>query len=155
MHVDILIETDTDLLDGLPLEELLAFAADQLELPDHAEVSLSFVSNDDIHALNRDYRGMDKPTDVLSFECDNQPFEGENLQSAPEFVLGDIIIAPFVALDQARELNTPFEDEISLLVIHGLLHLLGYDHIKDEEAEEMEALEHHILHAWNEQRHEA
>lgn len=66
--------------------------------------------------------------------------------------LGDVIIAPDVAIRQTAEFGTTFEEEISLLLVHGLLHLCGYDHIEDDEAERMESLESEILEAWTERR---
>ena len=95
---------------------------------------------------------MDKPTDVLSFECDNVPFDDEDVDDVEEYELGDVIIATDVALAQTEEFGTTFEEEVSLLTVHGLLHLCGYDHIEDEEAEIMEALEQSLLTAWDEQR---
>ena len=149
MQVFFKVDECCDLLSNLSLEPLLQFVARELALPAVAEVSVSFVSNDEIHRLNKIYRGFDKPTDVLSFECDNLPFEGENLDELPEYELGDIVIAPRVAFDQAQDYGTTFEEEISLLLVHGMLHLCGYDHIEDDEAEEMEALERELLGKWS------
>ena len=100
--------------------------------------------------MNRDYRGIDKPTDVLSFECDNIPFEGEAIDQNEEYELGDVIIATDVAIAQTAEFGTTLEEEVSLLITHGLLHLCGYDHIEEAEALEMEALEDELLAQWNE-----
>ena len=71
------------------------------------------------------------------------------LAEDPVFELGDVIIAPDVASRQMREFGTTFEEEISLLLVHGLLHLCGYDHIEDDEAEVMEKREAEILEAWS------
>ena len=123
-----------------------------MNCPDNTDVSLSFVSDDRIHELNREYRGIDRPTDVLSFECDNVPFEDEDIDQAMEYELGDVIIATDVATRQTHEYGTTFEEEVTLLVVHGLLHLCGYDHIEDGEAEIMEGLERNLISAWNESR---
>lgn len=112
--------------------------------PEESEVSISFVDSDTIHELNRDYRGIDSPTDVLSFECD-----GAILEDGAEIcVLGDVIICPEVCIRQCENFgNTPAQ-EMRLMLCHGILHLLGYDHIKDDEAVTMERREHEILSSW-------
>lgn len=152
MQINVLIEHGEDLVKDLDIEGLANFVLSEMKCPSTTDVTISFVTNERIHELNRDYRGIDRPTDVLSFECDNVPFEDEDISAGVEYELGDVIIAPDVALDQTKEYGTTFEQEVSLLVVHGLLHLCGYDHIEDGEAEIMEALERKLLHAWNEQR---
>lgn len=110
-----------------------------------AEVSLSFVSADEMRSLNAAWRGIDAPTDVLSFAL----MEGEDAgaasfgTAAPE--LGDIILAPEVIARQAGEFgNTPVE-ECRLMLVHGMFHLLGYDHVSASEAIEMERRELSVL----------
>ena len=106
------------------------------------ECILSVVLCDDafIQPLNRDYRGKDKATDVLSFSQREGDFADPN-----DPLLGDIIISLETTLRQSQEHNqTPIE-ELELLLTHGILHLLGYDHIEDDEAEIMEAREQCIL----------
>lgn len=152
MQINILVEHGEDKVSQLDLEGLITFVLREMKLPESTDVSLTFVTNDRIHELNRDYRGMDRPTDVLSFECDNRPFEGEDVDEAEEFELGDVVIATDVADAQTREFGTTFEEEVTLLTVHGLLHLCGYDHIEDDEAEIMEALEDKLISAWNESR---
>ena len=95
---------------------------------------------------------MEGPTDVLSFECDNLSDDVTNADGAdcPVYELGDVIIAPDVALAQSEEYGNSLEDEVSLLLVHGLLHLCGYDHIEDDEAEVMEARERELLTEWAE-----
>jgi len=93
------------------------------------EITLAFVGNQAIRTLNRKFRRKDKPTDVLSFPIRDFSTDGK-------FYLGDIVIAVPVALEQARRQGHSLEREIELLVIHGFLHLLGFDHgagIEDEE----------------------
>lgn len=152
MQINVLIEHGKDLVEAPDIEGLASFVLTEMKCPQSTDVSISFVTNERIHELNRDYRNMDKPTDVLSFECDNIPFEDEDINDVVEYELGDVIIATDVALAQTEEFGTTFEEEVSLLVVHGLLHLCGYDHIEDEEAEIMEALEQKLLSAWNEKR---
>lgn len=155
MDIALRIDHGKDRVEDLPLKDLITFVLERLELPEHTSVSVSFVDNQRIHELNRDFRGIDKPTDVLSFECDNVPFEDESVEENIEYELGDVIIAVDVALAQTKEFGTTFEDEVSLLITHGLLHLNGYDHIDDDEAEQMEALEDELLAAWRTKRDEA
>lgn len=97
-----------------------------------AEASVVLGSNDFVQTLNRDYRGKDKPTNVLSFPQDRP-------------MLGDIVFAYETVLQESIEQEKLFDDHLLHLTIHGALHLLGYDHMNDEEAEEMETLEIRIL----------
>jgi len=150
MDIALRFDYGEDKLADLPLEELIAFVLSSRKLLQTTSVSVTFVSNERIHELNRDYRGIDKPTDVLSFECDNIPFEGEAIDQNEEYELGDVIIATDVAIAQTAEFGTTLEEEVSLLITHGLLHLCGYDHIEEAEALEMEALEDELLAQWSE-----
>lgn len=120
-------------LDALP--ERLSAAHD-------AEVSLVLADDAAVQALNRDYRGQDKPTNVLSFaamEDDGPALPGEPV------ALGDVVLALGTVLREAREQGKPAADHLRHLTVHGVLHLLGFDHETDGEAEEMEALEVRIL----------
>ncbi len=139
-------------LTSLPVEALSLFALKAEGKPENSEVSITFVTDDEIAALNEEYRGKPGPTDVLSFECDNLDDEFAPPAGFEDdiYQLGDIIIAVDVAERQTEEFGTTFEEEISLLLVHGLLHLCGYDHIEDVEAEVMEAREAEILTAWAE-----
>ena len=128
------------------VDALARFVIQREGKPADTEVSVNFVTDEAIHELNRDYRGVDRPTDVLSFECDG--YEGEDDLAPVEgmaYELGDIVIAPDIAEAQAPEYGLSFADEVSLLVTHGLLHLCGYDHMEDAEAEAMEARERELL----------
>ncbi|WP_062552340.1 rRNA maturation RNase YbeY [Peptoniphilus phoceensis] len=100
------------------------------ELDDDVEVSVSFVGDEEIRDLNRDYRGVDKSTDVLSFPMDDE-FIIDNR------ILGDVIINTRRVMEQAEELGHSHERELSYLTVHSILHLLGYDHIEDEDKKEM------------------
>ena len=91
---------------------------------------------------------MDRPTDVLSFECDGLD-DGFPVPEGSGPVLGDIVIAPEVAKAQAQANGHGYDEEIDLLVVHGLLHLCGYDHIDDEDAAVMEPLQDAILRSWS------
>ncbi len=137
-------------LKGFSLEALAQTVLAEEQAPFNSEVSISFVDDKTMTELNESYRHKEGPTDVLSFECDGVEEDlAESLQSeAPVFVLGDVIIAPDVAERQSAEYGTGFEGEIDLLLIHGLLHLCGYDHIDDADAEEMQKREKALLAAW-------
>lgn len=100
------------------------------ELDDDVEVSVSFVGDEEIRDLNRDYRGVDKSTDVLSFPMDDE-FIIDNR------ILGDVIINTRRVMEQAEELGHSHERELSYLTVHSVLHLLGYDHMEDEDKIEM------------------
>lgn len=130
------------------IEEVLVHTGKYLNLNEETEVDVTIVDNDTIHQLNLDYRGIDRPTDVLSFAL----FEGDNqindlLQSqegiAPH--LGDIIISYPKIVEQAKEYGHSFERELAFLTVHGFLHLNGYDHQTPEEEKEMFGLQDEVL----------
>lgn len=102
------------------------------------EVSLSFVTDEEIRQLNRDYRGLDSSTDVLSF-----PMEDEFEMGIP--MLGDIIISLDTAYRQAKEYKHSTKREIAYLVCHSMFHLLGYDHLEQEDKEEMRMKEKEVM----------
>ncbi len=152
MQVSVLLEEENAQVERFSLNELVLHVLEYMKCPKHTDVTITFVSKARIHELNREYRGIDRPTDVLSFECDNIPFEDEDIFAGEEYELGDVIIAADVAIEQAQEYGTTLEEEITLLIVHGLLHLLGYDHVEDEDAEEMENLERTLIASWKEVR---
>lgn len=117
-----------------------ALAEAEVEEGDGAELSLVFTDDAAIQKLNAEWRGKDKPTNVLSFPA----FPVAPGDPLPP-MLGDIVLAYETVVREAAEENKPLENHITHLIIHGLLHLLGYDHETDEEAEEMEALERQAL----------
>lgn len=110
------------------------------------EVSVRLAGNDEVQALNRQYRGKDKPTNVLSFPM-VQPDLVETLANSDdgEILLGDIILACDVCREEAAERGVSLEAHATHLIVHGMLHLLGYDHMADDEAEDMESLEREIM----------
>ena len=121
------------------------------------EVSLLFVDEDAMAALNQQFLGKSGPTDVLAFPIEDEPgptgrspdLGGSGPGVSPEegtlTLLGDVVICPAVAAANAVEHEVSLEDEVALLVVHGLLHLLGLDHEEEAEAERMEALEQELL----------
>jgi probable rRNA maturation factor len=107
-------------------------------------VSIKLSDNAEVHALNREWRDKDKPTNVLSFPMlDDEELDAvlNGTYDAPEIMLGDIILAYETCVAEAKENDIPIAHHATHLVIHGMLHLLGHDHIEDDEAELMEALE--------------
>lgn len=119
----------------------LAAAYDDEEGP--AELSVVLADDELVHRLNREYRGKDKPTNVLSFAL-TEAEEPEAQEGVP-VMLGDVILAYETVAREAAEQRKSFNDHMTHLVMHGVLHLLGYDHETDDEAEEMEALETRLL----------
>lgn len=114
------------------------------------ELTLRLVNNEEIQQLNHDYRGKNTPTNVLSFPF--EPYDaltayaGDVVDISDLNLLGDIIMAPAVIEEEAQAQNKSRQDHYAHMTVHGILHLLGYDHIKDDEAETMENLEIQILH---------
>jgi probable rRNA maturation factor len=111
------------------------------------EVSLVFTDSETVQRLNRDYRGVDEPTDVLAFYMLPQKEADDSFALPPDGVtrLGEVIISYPQAVEQAKEQGHSTERELALLVIHGILHLLGYDHEEPEEEAEMRAREKELL----------
>jgi probable rRNA maturation factor len=127
----------------------------------NVELSLLFVEADDIAALNEQFLGEARPTDVLAFPIDavdvdvmSSPTSGRSGPDRPPpdpsdqpLLLGDVVVCPAVARDQAEEHAGTLDDELALLVVHGILHVLGYDHEQDDETEAMRARERALLEA--------
>ena len=111
------------------------------------EVSLVFTDAETVQQLNRDYRGIDEPTDVLAFYMLPQKEADDSFALPPDGVtrLGEVIISYPQAVEQAREQSHSTERELTLLVIHGILHLLGYDHEEPDEEAEMGTREKELL----------
>ncbi|MUT66677.1 rRNA maturation RNase YbeY [Paenibacillus sp. NEAU-GSW1] len=135
------------------LEELLKLAG-EAEGMDSGEVTLTFTDNEGIHQLNRDYRGIDRPTDVLSFAMLDDGtdeldiiFEVESEDEADPIsgMLGDIVISVEKALEQSEEYGHSLEREIGFLFVHGFLHLIGYDHEDEAGEAEMTAKQEAVL----------
>jgi len=118
-----------------------ALIAAKREIPSQAEVSVRVVDTDEIQALNVDYRQQDKPTNVLSFPAG--PVAGLPLDEAS--MLGDIVVCADVVSDEAAAQGKSAGDHWAHMLVHGTLHLVGYDHGDDVEAAEMEGLERKIL----------
>lgn len=162
MTVEVAVGVESELWDGLPEAERIVVraaeaawaGADRSLLPAGrpAEISVALADDALVHRLNRDYRGKDKPTNVLSFplldhEDGDEPGDETGMQEedgAP-ILLGDVILAHETVAREAAEQGKTFEEHVVHLVVHGVLHLLGYDHETDEDADRMERLEARIL----------
>ncbi|WP_423605019.1 rRNA maturation RNase YbeY [Sphingomonas sp. MS122] len=111
------------------------------------EIAVRLTSDDEVHQLNRQYRGKDKPTNVLSFPMIEPDLIEALTQNSDdgEVILGDIVLAYGVCAHEAAEKGISVEDHATHLIVHGVLHLLGYDHQGDSEAEAMESMERAAL----------
>ena len=150
MSIDISNESGIE-VDNAALVRLATFALDQLRIHPLAELSVLLVDEDTMGAYHEKYLGEPGPTDVLSFPMDElrPPSDGEE---SPMGLLGDIVLCPEVADRQARENRRSTGEEAEYLLVHGLLHLLGYDHAEPEEQAEMFGLTDKIISAWAVQR---
>lgn len=139
LNIDFLDETGVVQEEHIALvEKLLQHAAEAENIERDSEVSVTFVDNEAIHEINRQYRDKDQPTDVISFAMEELG-EGE-IQIIGEGlprILGDIIISTDRTKEQAEEYGHSFERELGFLAVHGFLHLLGYDHMTEQDEKEM------------------
>jgi probable rRNA maturation factor len=118
-----------------------------------AELSLLFVDEDTISGLNRRFMDTDGPTDVLAFPIDDPAGRGGARSAGPEpLLLGDVVVCPAVAERQAPEHAGSYDDELALLVVHGVLHVLGHDHARLDEAATMQARERELLQRFHQRR---
>lgn len=148
--LDIYFDDETATVDSKVEElirELLSHAATEEALTGEVEVAVTFMTDEAIQEVNAQYRGKDVPTDVISFAMEEMT-EGEVAIVAEEgmpTVLGDILISVETATRQAGEYGHDFKREIGFLALHGFLHLLGYDHITEEEETKMFGRQKEIL----------
>lgn len=146
MQISITSHREPEFLDLSAFERLAEFALEREDAPSNSELSIAIVELAEMSDLNQRYRGLSGPTDVLSFGCDDPCAV---LGPDEPVTLGDVVIAPEVAEAQAAEYGHTIEEELNLLLVHGVLHLLGYDHESDEDAGAMQAREQAILLAWS------
>ncbi|MDJ0925226.1 MAG: rRNA maturation RNase YbeY [Acidimicrobiia bacterium] len=131
---------------GESLVELARIAMVAEELPDTTELSLTLVDEARMRELNTEFMGKDAPTDVLSFPIEDfSAGIAPTSSPGPPLMLGDVVVCPSVVRANAEAAGVPFEDEMALMVVHGILHLLGQDHVIEAEAEQMEQREREIL----------
>ena len=138
------------------LDKLTAFVVEQVSCPYEVEVSVRLVDKKEIHRLNKEFREVDRPTDVLSFPMMEyekvadfeSPVFRQSMTISPEteeLMLGDIVVCSQVVCEQAEEYGHSRLREFSFLVVHSLLHLFGYDHIEEEDRLQMEELQSKIM----------
>ena len=154
------LEEEVEVTFDFPYQELaekvINHCLDYAEFPYEAEINLTLTDNEGIHAINKEFRQIDRPTDVLSFpmlnyetpgdfafldeedSCDFNPDSGEAM-------LGDIVISIEKVYEQAESFGHSVEREYAFLITHSMLHLFGYDHMEEEEAKVMEAKQKEIL----------
>lgn len=145
MQISVVSHREPELLDLTAFERLSAFVLEREDAPEAVELSIAVVEIAEMTSLNTSYRGKEGPTDVLSFSCDDPC-----MVAGPDepVAIGDVVIAPEVAEAQAAEFGHTVEEELNLLLVHGVLHLLGYDHETDADAAVMQARERALLEAW-------
>ena len=137
-------------------ETVINAALDHEDFPYEAEVNLTLVDNEQIHRINKEYRQIDRPTDVLSFPLlsyetagdfsglEDETYENFNPDTG-EILLGDIVISVEKVMEQAMSYGHSPKREYAFLILHSMLHLFGYDHETEQEREEMEARQRSIL----------
>ncbi|RIW37581.1 rRNA maturation RNase YbeY [Bacillus salacetis] len=143
-----LSESDRELVQGL-----LDYAAGEENVEPASELAVSIVTNDRIQEINKEYRDKDQPTDVISFALeelgeDETKIVGDGIPR----ILGDIIISAEKTKEQAEEYGHPFSRELGFLALHGFLHLLGYDHMNEEDEKRMFGRQKEILDGYGLQR---
>ena len=141
-NYEIVNKVDEDITELKDLVGLLDYSLNYLKL-DNVVFNVIIINNDEIHEINRKYRGVDRATDVISFALeDDKTFEVVETNMR---ILGDIYISIDKAREQAENYGHSLKRELSFLAVHGLLHLLGYDHMNEEEEKEMFKLQELIL----------
>lgn len=142
------------------IEKVILAAMDYIDCPYEAEVNVLFTDNDGIHEMNREYRKIDRPTDVLSFPMVEYEIAGnfDSLEEEQadcfhpetgELLLGDIVLSYDKIKEQAKEYGHSELREMCFLVAHSMLHLFGYDHMEEEERLQMEQMQQEILSGLN------
>lgn len=147
-------DEQSETLDLAGLRHLARTVIELEGYPENAEVTVLLVSDDEMSAYNQRFLKRDGPTDVLAFPVENlmPGVVPETDAAGPPLLLGDVIVAPGYIRQQASDFDVTFDDEMALMVTHGLLHLLGYDHQQDDEAELMEGRERSILASMGKER---
>lgn len=149
MSIEIDNETEWD-IDQSRVNSLAEFAMDRMRLHPNTDLFIRFVDLKTMEELHIKFMDEPGPTDVLSFPMD-ELVPGDNLSVAPEGILGDVVVCPDFAKDQAEKAGHAPIDEMLLLITHGILHLLGFDHAEPDEEREMFGLQNQILKEFREQ----
>ncbi|MCZ3393461.1 rRNA maturation RNase YbeY [Enterococcus faecium] len=133
------------------ITDILEFAGNYLYLDEETEISVTLMHNDEIHQINKEYRNVDRPTDVISFAINDAD---EDIIMDPEMAeeipanIGDLMISVDKVAEQAEFLGHSYERELGFLCVHGFLHLNGYDHMEKEDQEKMFPLQKEIMNAY-------
>lgn len=141
--IDVLFDNRQDIMEVTPnnmraIEKAIETVLETENCQGNFEVSVSFVTNEEIRTLNREYRNVDSETDVLSFPMDDEEFNGI-------IILGDIVLSTQRIIEQANDFGHSLEREMLYLTVHSMLHLLGYDHMKNQEKDEMRTKEKEVM----------
>lgn len=140
------VDEQDDPLPSEPLVELARIAMEAESLPSSTQLAITLVTDERMAELNAEHMGKTGPTDVLSFPIEDFAMGVRNVGAdGPPLLLGDIVICPSVVRSNASSAAVAFEEEMALMVVHGVLHLLGRDHVIEAEAEAMEQREREIL----------
>ncbi len=137
---ELINNTNEKLVEIEELKDFIDFALNYLKL-EKVMFNIIIINNEEIHKINKEYRGVDRPTDVISFALED---DGTFVKTDVR-ILGDVYISIDKAKEQAESFGHSLKRELSFLTIHGILHLLGYDHMKEEEEKEMFGLQELIL----------
>lgn len=142
-----LADEQSETLGAPELHELAELILREEGYPEDAEVTLLFVDESEIASYNERFLDRSEATDVLAFPVEEllPGIVPDHNPVGPPLLLGDVVVAPAYVRRQAEKLDVTYEDEMALMVTHGILHLLGYDHIEDDEAERMEGRERELL----------
>lgn len=130
------------------IKKVVSTVLDLEKIKHDVDVYITLTNNEEIHAINKEYRDVDRPTDVLSFpmyEKEEIPTLKKEKQDDIEEILGDIIISIPKVIEQAQEYGHSYERELAYLTVHGMLHLLGYDHMEDDDKLVMREHEEAVL----------
>lgn len=143
LDIEMINELEIDLSEFEELfKEIALYTFDYLKIEDDIEFSVSVIDNERIHEINKEYRHVDRPTDVITFALEDE--ESPYVKGMPR-LLGDIFISYEKAVEQAKDYGHSIKRELCFLFTHGLLHLLGYDHMVEEDEKVMMALQDTIL----------
>lgn len=156
INIDKEVSLQFDFDEDAYVEKVILAALDYVGCPYEAEVNVLFTDNEGIHEMNQEYRDMDRPTDVLSFPMVEYEVPGDFEQieetqpecfhpETGELLLGDIVLSYDKIKEQAKEFGHSELREMCFLIAHSVLHLSGFDHMEDEEREQMEKMQREIL----------
>lgn len=152
--MDLEIFNDDNLIDKARqewVEDLVDFTSNELELDENTQLSIHFVTKDKIHEINKEYRDVDRPTDVISFAINDGEDSLDYIeQQIPDLPvdLGDLFISVEIVKEHADDYEHSFDRELGYTIVHGILHLNGYDHIQPEDEKVMIGLQEKILSAY-------